>query len=66
MAMLTVSESTLYERYGFAPAALASDYRIDNRRGHWVGPSRPDSVQFITIPQFRVEAEEKFADLAAC
>ena len=38
MAMLTVSESTLYERYGFAPAALASDYRIENRRGHWVGP----------------------------
>ncbi len=61
MAMLTVSESTLYERYGFAPAALASDYRIENRRGHWVGPIPSGSVQFISIPAFRVEAEQKFA-----
>jgi len=62
MAMLTVSESTLYERYGFAPAAMASDYRIENRRGHWVGPTPSGTVQFITIPQFRAEAEEKFAN----
>ena len=62
MAMLTVSESTLYGRYGFAPAAFASEYRIENRRGHWAGPVPSGSVQFITIPQFRLEAEQRYAD----
>ena len=62
MAMLTVSESTLYERYGFAPAALSSEYRIENRRGHWAGPVPSGTVQFVTIPQFRTEVEQKYAD----
>jgi predicted acetyltransferase len=61
MAMLTVSESTLYERYGFAPAAMAADYRIETRRGRWVGPIPSGSLQFITTRQFRDEVEERFA-----
>jgi predicted acetyltransferase len=62
MAMLTVSESTLYGRYGFAPAALSSEYRIENRRGHWVGPAPSGAVQFVSIPQFRAEVEQKYGD----
>ena len=52
MAMLTVSESSLYQRYGFAPAAFAADYEFDSRRVTWSGP-RPDGrVEFITLEKF--------------
>ncbi|MFD1714606.1 GNAT family N-acetyltransferase [Amnibacterium flavum] len=49
LAILTVSESTLYRRYGFAPAALSADWRFDTRRVTWTGP----------IPDGRVELTEK-------
>ncbi|WP_106814415.1 GNAT family N-acetyltransferase [Microbacterium timonense] len=52
MAMLTVSESPLYGRYGFAPAAAAASWRIETKRATWIGP-RPDGrVDFI--PRERV------------
>lgn len=37
VAMLTVSEATIYGRYGFAPAARAADLRLDTRRAGWRG-----------------------------
>lgn len=47
VAMLTVSESTLYGRYGFAPAAANATWRIDVKRASWIGP-RPDGrVDFV-------------------
>lgn len=47
MAMLTVSESPLYGRYGFAPAAASADLRIESKRATWTGP-RPDGrVDFV-------------------
>jgi len=52
MAMLTVSESTLYGRYGFAPAARRAGWRIETKRAGWIGP-RPDGrIDFI--PRERV------------
>ncbi len=48
IATLTVSESTIYGRFGFGPAALARDLTIDTRRATWTGP-RPDGrVHFVT------------------
>ena len=47
IATLTVSESTIYGRFGFGPAALARDLTIDTRRARWTvrsrrsGPLRP-------------------------
>ena len=38
IAGLTVSEATIYGRYGFGPAAGATRWRIDARRAGWVGP----------------------------
>ena len=60
MAMLTVSESTIYGRFGFAPAAYASDWTIDTRRVRWSGaaPSTSDKVgrvEYVGLAQYREE-----------
>ena len=47
-AMLTVSESTLYGRYGFAPAAAAASWRIDVKRASWIGPVPDGRVDFVS------------------
>lgn len=53
VAMLTVSESTLYGRYGFAPAASSASWRIETKRATWTGP-RPDGrVDFISRDRLR-------------
>ncbi|TFC16361.1 GNAT family N-acetyltransferase [Cryobacterium algoritolerans] len=38
LAMLTVSEATIYARYGFGPAAYQAGYVIDTTRARWAGP----------------------------
>jgi predicted acetyltransferase len=55
VAMLTVSESTLYGRYGFATAAFASDLKVDTRRATWTGPVPDGRVDFITPGEWREE-----------
>ena len=51
IAILTVSEATIYDRYGFAPAAWAADWTIDTRRATWIGPTVSGRVQFVTLEQ---------------
>ncbi|MDX6278059.1 MAG: hypothetical protein QOJ72_2187 [Nocardioidaceae bacterium] len=51
VAMLTVSESTIYGNFGFGPAALARDLTVDSRRAGWIGPDAPGRVQFVTQQQ---------------
>jgi predicted acetyltransferase len=41
IAGLTVSEATIYGRFGFSPATFATNWSIDTKRAVWVGP-RPD------------------------
>ena len=53
IAVLTVSESTLYGRYGFAPAANAASWRIDVKRAQWTGPHAPGRLDFIPRERFR-------------
>lgn len=53
MASLTVSESSLYGRYGFAPAAMAADHEFDVRRVRWNGPVPDGRVEYISNEQFR-------------
>ena len=55
MAMLTVSESSLYQRYGFAPAAFAADFEFNVRRTTWSGPTPDGHVEFITLAKFEEE-----------
>ena len=47
VAVLTVSESTIYSRFGFSPAALSADWTIDSAWVKWAGPAAPGRVQFV-------------------
>jgi len=47
LAGLTVTEATIYGRWGFSPAAWASDVSIDTRRARWIGPVAPGRVDFV-------------------
>jgi predicted acetyltransferase len=53
IAILTVSEATIYDRYGFAPAAWAADWTIDTRRATWIGPTASGRVHFVSLEQLR-------------
>jgi predicted acetyltransferase len=55
MATLTVSESTIYGRFGFAPAAFAANLDIDTKRAKWTGPTPSGRVNFISTARFRTE-----------
>ncbi|MGY4859312.1 GNAT family N-acetyltransferase [Cryobacterium sp. AP23] len=48
MAMLTVSEATIYGRYGFGPSARQSSYIVDTARARWIGPTPAGRVQFVS------------------
>ena len=56
LAMLTVSESGIYGRFGFAPAAQASTWVIDTRRVTWSGPVPDGRVEFITLDEYLADA----------
>jgi predicted acetyltransferase len=58
VAMLTVSESTIYGRYGYGVAALARDVTIDARRAHWTGPQAPGRVGFVSAEQLLADGHE--------
>lgn len=54
MAMLTVSESTIYGRFGFAPATYAAEWAIDTRRVWWSGPAASTGrVEYVSVAQYR-------------
>src|SRR3546814_13172816 len=47
LAGLTVSEATIYGRWGFGPAIFTSDVAIETKRVHWTGPQPPGRLDFI-------------------
>ncbi|MFC5677849.1 GNAT family N-acetyltransferase [Aeromicrobium endophyticum] len=53
IAMLTVSESTIYARFGFSPAALARNLTVSTRRVRWTGPEPTGRVHHVTPEQLR-------------
>jgi len=58
MASLTVTESTLYGRYGFGPAADSVAWRIDTRRAGWSGPEPGGRLDFVPRDRLRALAPE--------
>ena len=53
LASLTVSESAIYGRFGFAPAVLATQATIDVRRAGWVGPVPLGRVDVVARDRVR-------------
>ncbi|KAB1656331.1 GNAT family N-acetyltransferase [Pseudoclavibacter chungangensis] len=47
-AMLTVSESTIYGRFGFGPATLGATYQVETARATWRGPVAPGRIDHVT------------------
>lgn len=47
LAGLTVTEATIYGRWGFSPAAWASDVDVDTTRARWTGPVAPGRLDFV-------------------
>jgi predicted acetyltransferase len=47
VAILTVTEATIYGRYGFGPSVMSADWTIDTTRGRWIGPETSGSVSFV-------------------
>lgn len=53
VAALTVSESTIYARFGFSPGAFARNLTIDTRRVRWTGPTAAGRTHHVTPEQLR-------------
>jgi predicted acetyltransferase len=58
LAILTVSEATIYSRYGFAPAAMMADWEIDTTSAKWVGPAPSGRLHFVSLERLRTEGPE--------
>ena len=58
VAGLTVSEATIYGRYGFGAAIPAARHTVDTRRAGWSGPTPPGTLEYI-------DRETLAADLGA-
>jgi len=58
VAALTVSEATLYARYGFAPAAMTADWRFTTSRIRWNGPVPGGRVDLISVQAWRDDIDE--------
>ncbi|MDH6180048.1 putative acetyltransferase [Microbacteriaceae bacterium SG_E_30_P1] len=58
LAALTVSEATIYRRFGFACAVLVADWSIDTRRAKWTGPAARGRVQFVERAALRAQADD--------
>ncbi|WP_158866633.1 GNAT family N-acetyltransferase [Leifsonia sp. AG29] len=52
LAILTVSESVIYGRWGFGPATFASEWRVDTKRVRWAGPDTVGRLSFTTPEEF--------------
>lgn len=53
VAALTVSESGIYGRFGFGPAAHAASWTIKARRAGWIGPTGPGRVDYVSRERAR-------------
>lgn len=60
LAMLTVSESTIYGRFGFGAATLATEIEIDTTKARWAGPTARGRSHFASTTQLRDDTAELF------
>ncbi|MCU1475175.1 GNAT family N-acetyltransferase, partial [Amnibacterium sp.] len=60
VAAITVSEATIYDRFGFGPAAWAAELLIDSRRLAWTGPHAAGRVQLVSRDGMLADAPAVF------
>lgn len=60
LAAITVSEATIYDRFGFGPAAWAADLVIDTRRLTWTGPATPGRIHLVGRERMLADAPRLF------
>jgi predicted acetyltransferase len=53
LAVLTVTESVIYGRWGFGPATFATEWRVDTRRASWIGPVASGRLSFAQPEEYR-------------
>ncbi|MFF2051285.1 GNAT family N-acetyltransferase [Leifsonia sp. NPDC058194] len=53
LAILTVSESVIYGRWGFGPATFVSEWRIDTKRVRWAGGPTVGRLSFTEPEEYR-------------
>jgi predicted acetyltransferase len=53
VSVLTVSESTIYGRFGYAPAAFGASWTIDAKRAAWLGPVPSGRIDFVSRERYR-------------
>lgn len=52
-AILTVSESVIYGRWGFGPATFATAWSVDAKRVRWAGGETPGRLAFTEPDEYR-------------
>ena len=58
LAILTVSESVIYGRWGFGPATFATSWLIDTKRAQWSGGDTPGRLSFTDPDSYRKTAKQ--------
>jgi predicted acetyltransferase len=53
VAILTVSESVIYGRWGFGPATYATAWRVDTKRVRWAGAETTGRLSFTEPDEYR-------------
>lgn len=53
LAILTVSESVIYGRWGFGPATFVSEWRVDTKRVRWAGGATTGRLSFTEPDEYR-------------
>jgi predicted acetyltransferase len=61
LAMLTVSEATIYARYGFGPAANQAGYTIDTTRARWARPAPTGRLHLVAPETLLTDGPPIFA-----
>jgi predicted acetyltransferase len=55
VAILTVTEATIYGRYGFGASVMSADWTIDTTRARWIGPEASGSLGFVEPASLLIE-----------
>ncbi|GIT78899.1 UPF0256 protein [Leifsonia sp. LS1] len=53
LAILTVSESVIYGRWGFGPATFSAEWRVDTKRVRWAGGATGGRLSFTEPDAYR-------------